>query len=137
MRYIRSKGRNSRNVIIVADSNGSAFIDSFIRAKDWGYRISAIVSYTGEFKDRYKNTHIIKKQETLKKYITVNAIDDVFYCLPVSDEHYNLELLIQECDEIGVNLHIMQESYFNSLKRRRILISVSLHTRLPHRNISV
>ncbi len=138
MRYIRSKGCNSRNVIIVADSNASAFIDSFIRAKDWGYRISAIVSYNDEFKDRYKNTHIIKKQETLKKYITVNAIDDVFYCLPVSDEHYNLELLIQECDEIGVNLHIMQESYFNSLKKKKNFdFSFVTHQTTPSKYISL
>ncbi len=138
MRYLRRKGHNSRNVIIVADSNSFAFIDSFIRAKDWGYRVAAIVSYYNEFKNRYKHTHIIKKQETLKKYITVNAIDDVFYCLPVSDEHYNLEQLIQECDEIGVSLHIMQESYYNSLKKKKNFdFSFVTHQTTPTKYISL
>ena len=68
----------------------------------------AIVSHDDVFKGRYKKAHIVKKQETLKKYVTVNAIDDIFYCLPVNDKNYNLELLLKEAEEIGVTLHIMQ-----------------------------
>lgn len=108
MRYVRRKGHNSRNVVILGDETTIPFIDNFIKAKDWGYNLVAIVSHDDVFKGRYKKAHIVKKQETLKKYVTVNAIDDIFYCLPVNDKNYNLELLLKEAEEIGVTLHIMQ-----------------------------
>lgn len=108
MRYMRRKGHNSRNVVILGDETTIPFIDNFIKAKDWGYNLVAIVSHDDVFKGRYKKAHIVKKQETLKKYVTVNAIDDIFYCLPVNDKNYNLELLLKEAEEIGVTLHIMQ-----------------------------
>ena len=110
MRYMRRKGHNTRNVVILGNETTIPFIDNFIKAKDWGYNLVAIVSYDDVFKGRYKKAHIVKKQETLKKYVTVNAIDDIFYCLPVNDKSYNIELLLKESEEIGVTLHIMQPS---------------------------
>lgn len=130
MRYVRRKGHNSRNVVILGDETTIPFIDNFIKAKDWGYNLVAIVSHDDVFKGRYKKAHIVKKQETLKKYVTVNAIDDIFYCLPVNDKNYNLELLLKEAEEIGVTLHIMQpalqkkplhKSFFNKPLKYRFV----------------
>jgi len=128
MRYMRRKGHNSRNVVILGNETTIPFIDNFIKAKDWGYHLVAIVSHDDVFKGRYKKAHIVKKQETLKKYVTVNAVDDIFYCLPVNDKSYNLELLLKESEEIGVTLHIMQPA-LNQKQFRRSLSNKPLKYR--------
>lgn len=110
MLNLRNNGFNSRNVIIVADSAAIPFINSFIKAKDWGYHIVSIVTPDKQLKSDVKRIRYMPNQDMLKSYIHCNPIDDVFYCLPVSDTQYNLEQLITSMDEIGVTLHIMQRA---------------------------
>jgi exopolysaccharide biosynthesis polyprenyl glycosylphosphotransferase len=116
MKFLRRKGYNTRHVVILADSNSLPFVDSFIQSKDWGYYVSAIISPDSNLCTRYPETQVIKEHEMIKKYITKNPIDDIFYCLSIDDPNYNLEQLVKESDEIGVSLHIMQSDYFHKLK---------------------
>ena len=117
MRFIRRKGHNTRNLIIIADSFSIPFIDFFIQEKDWGYHILGVISPEEKFDGKYNRTHIVADQATLKDFITRNPIDDIFYCLPIEDKRYNLEQIIQDSEEIGVNLHIMQRSFLTDLLR--------------------
>lgn len=108
MRFMRSNGYNSRNVIIIADTSAVSFIETFIKTKDWGYRLEAIVSPDSLLQDKYAQVQPITDQEELKEYITLHPIDDIFYCLPINGDQFNIGQLIRECDEIGVSLHIRQ-----------------------------
>jgi exopolysaccharide biosynthesis polyprenyl glycosylphosphotransferase len=114
MKFLRRKGYNRRHIIIVGDLVAIPFIDSFINAKDWGYQIKAIISPDVSLKGKYEKLHIIKAHETLKKFITQHTVDDIFYCIPIDDNRYNLELLIKDSEEIGVSLHIMQHDYIHN-----------------------
>jgi len=121
MKFLRREGHNSRHIIIVADSVAIPFIDSFIKAKDWGYRIKAIITPDNKLNGKYDNLHIIESQEELTKYITQNIVDDIFYCIPLVERcSYNLEQLIVESEEIGVSLHIMQHDYVHNKKNKKI-----------------
>lgn len=115
MKLLRRKGYNSRKVIIVADTSAIPFIESFINAKDWGYRIAAIVSPDKELKLSFPKTKLIKDQKLLSVYIIKNPIDDIFYCLPIDDKRYDPDKLILDAEEIGVSVHIMQEDYLTNL----------------------
>jgi exopolysaccharide biosynthesis polyprenyl glycosylphosphotransferase len=108
MRYLRRVGHNNRNILIVGDISSIPFIDSFIQAKDWGYRIVAIISPDAELESNYDRVLLIDNQNALREYVTLHPIDDIFYCLPVSDKRFNLDQLIKASDEIGVSLHIKQ-----------------------------
>jgi exopolysaccharide biosynthesis polyprenyl glycosylphosphotransferase len=136
MLNLRNNGFNSRNVIIVADSTAIPFVNSFIKAKDWGYRIVSIVTPDKELKKSVKKTHYIPTQDMLRSYIHCNPIDDVFYCLPVSDTRYNVSQLIAAMDEIGVTLHIMQQA---EIKTRNLFFkrsSKSNYNFVTHQTIS-
>jgi len=140
MRYLRRMGRNSRRVIIVADTNSISFLDSFIKARDWGYRLSAIISPDKELLQHYPNTQIITETEELKNYFSVNTIDDIFYCLPVIDNRINLEQLIKDADEVGISLHIMQQSYLDDIQqnsKKTFDNSFITHQTIPARYISL
>jgi len=118
MHYLRRKGGNSRNIIIITDSNSLPFVDSFVDAKDWGYRIVDILSPDSQLENNNNDNYqirIIKSKEDLKNYITTHPVDDIFYCLPLDDKNYDLEQLIRESEEIGVVLHIMQQDYLDNM----------------------
>jgi exopolysaccharide biosynthesis polyprenyl glycosylphosphotransferase len=136
MCYLRKKGYNSRNVIILADETSSSFITSFLKAEDWGYRLLAIISPDKVFKETYKKAHIISNQDTLRRYITLYPIDDVFYCLPLSDKRYNLEQMIYELNEIGVRLHIMQQFFKQKLNFNYTINPIFDHNFITHQTTS-
>lgn len=115
MRFIRKSGYNTRQLVIIADATSIPFIDYFIQAKDWGYYIVAIISPDAEFKSKYNNIKIISNDVNIKDFISSHHVEDIFYCLPIEDKRYNLEQLIQESIEIGVNIHIMQSEYLKKL----------------------
>jgi exopolysaccharide biosynthesis polyprenyl glycosylphosphotransferase len=113
----------SRNIIIVGESFSIPFIDSFIVAKDWGYKINAIVSNDIALKGKYEDSYFIIAFQELRSYVTNHPIDDIFYCLPLDDNQFDLEKLIEESDEIGVTVHIMQQCQI-----RKQLMSGNKHT---------
>ena len=115
MHFLRRKGGNSRNIIIITDSNSLPFVDSFVHAKDWGYRIVDILSPDSRLENNNHQIRIIKNKEDLKNYITIHPVDDIFYCLPLDDKNYDLEQLILESEEIGVSLHIIQQDYLDNM----------------------
>ena len=115
MNLLRRKGYNSRKVIIIADATAKPFIESFINAKDWGYRIVAIVSPDKELKSTFPKTKLIKDHKVLSEYVVKNPIDDIFYCLPIDDKRFDPDKLILDSELIGVTVHIMQEDYLRNL----------------------
>lgn len=121
MRYLRKIGRNTRNVIIIADSSAKPFIKAFLKSKDWGYKIMAIITPDPELTKLHKNTHIIDNQDDVFKKIVLKGVDDIFYCMPVSDKRYNIEEIIQEAEQIGISVHIMQEDFIENMKKNSFL----------------
>lgn len=114
MLYIRKIGRNTRNVVIIADHNAERFIISFLKSKDWGYNVKKIISPERKLSKLHKNVFIASNQEDLFKKIVLRGIDDIFYCMPVSDTHYNIEEIIAEAEQIGIAVHILQEVFFQN-----------------------
>ena len=142
MRFLRKTGHNTRHLIIVADSKSIAFINYFIKSKDWGYRIVGILSPDPNFKGKFENIKVLKLDINLKSYITTHPIDDIFYCLSIDDKRFNLEQLIIDTEEIGVSLHIMQQSYLESLITNKDINkkfdhSFTTHTKIPSNYISL
>ena len=115
MKFLRRKGYNSRKVILIADNTAIPFIDSFIKAKDWGYRIAAIISPDKELKKKFNLTKTITDQNKLNEFIVKNPVDDIFYCLPFDDKRFDADKLVTDAEEIGVTVHIMQEDYLTNL----------------------
>jgi len=115
LRYLRRKGRNIRNIIFIADSTNNPFINHFVEAKDWGYKILAVVTKDQNFNCSISNLDIIQEIENLKDYMVDQPIDDIFYCLPIDDMSFDIEQIVAYSNEIGIALHIIQNNYPNSI----------------------
>jgi len=138
MRYLRKIGRNTRNIIIIADASAKPFIKEFIKSKDWGYKIQAIITPDKNLASLHKKTYIIYKQEDIFKKIVLKGIDDIFYCMPVSDSHYNIEQIIAEAEQIGISVHIIQEDFLEDFKiNKKFDNSFITHQTTPTKYISL
>lgn len=121
MRYLRKIGRNTRNMIIIADQSAKPFIKAFLKSKDWGYKLIAIITPDKNLLKLHKNTYLTESQEDLFKKIVLKGVDDIFYCMPISDSHYNVEDIIREAEQIGISVHIMQEEFITNMQNGNFL----------------
>ena len=115
MRFIRRKGHNTKYIIFIADSTTIPFINHFIEAKDWGYKIEAILTHDATFKCKYNDIRVIRNELNLKNFITKYPVDEIFYCLSIEEKSFDLEQLIHDSEEVGVTLHIIQENYLQNM----------------------
>lgn len=102
MKYIRRKGMNTRQILIIADSDSYYFIDRLIETKDWGYQIRAIMSDDITLINRYNNEYnLLPYNRDLSKIIDSGTIDEVFYCKSSLDQN-EIQNFIYSCAEVGV-----------------------------------
>jgi len=113
MRYLRKTGRNSRNVIIIADSSAMSFINAFLKTNDWGYNVKKILTPDKSFPKLNVKTIYFDEPGQIFKRILLKGIDDIFYCMPVNNTVCNAQKVIEEAEQIGVNVHIMQEEFYS------------------------
>lgn len=111
MRLIRRKGFNSRQIIIIANSNNCMFLSTFDRVKDWGYKLAGVFSDDPELIARFPEKKIYPISD-VRNFILQHPVDDIFFCLPINNKN-KIQSVIDQCNTIGVTLHIMQHSEDN------------------------
>lgn len=105
------KGKNVKNALIYAGENSENLIDRLIEAKQFGYKIEAIVTENEKIKNLYSNRFTILNSDIdFNKYIEEHAIDEVIYC---KEKIYTEEIrnLIYSCQEVGVNFQLQSDFF--------------------------
>jgi exopolysaccharide biosynthesis polyprenyl glycosylphosphotransferase len=98
----------------------------------------AIITPDNNLASLHKKTYIIDKQEDIYKKIVLKGVDDIFYCMPVSDSHYNIEQIIAEAEQIGTTVHIIQEDFLEGFKNKKTFDnSFITHQTTPTKYISL
>ncbi|RKD86210.1 exopolysaccharide biosynthesis polyprenyl glycosylphosphotransferase [Mangrovibacterium diazotrophicum] len=105
MRYLRRKGFNSKQILIIADKECIPNIDEIINTKDWGFQIWGIMSDCEEIKQKYVlDYNVISMRSNIKPLIDSNPIDDVIYCRSGVNQK-EIKNYLDDCSEIGVGFH--------------------------------
>jgi exopolysaccharide biosynthesis polyprenyl glycosylphosphotransferase len=106
LRFFRSKGYNTRMLLIIADESSIPFIKQIIKTDDWGYQIWGIVSDSPKVHQEFGSKYTIhSEQEDFANLIDEKVIDEVFFC-KASFHTNTIKQLIHECREIGVGFHL-------------------------------
>ncbi|MDD3078933.1 MAG: sugar transferase [Paludibacter sp.] len=137
MRSIRSTGHNSRMVVLLTNKEFATYVDQFIERKDWGYNIKAIISPDKSLKSKFENVRVIANVEELIQKVTLQGIDDIFYCLPVNDKSYNLQNLLSSTQELGISLHIMQPERSIVGYKKDNTLSFITHQTIPSQYLAI
>lgn len=127
MKQFRQKGFNSRSILIIADKDSDYFIDRLIDAKDWGYRIWAIMSDDSFINEKYNRRFTILPYQTeLSCIIDEKGIDEVMYCKSIFDQN-EIQRFIYTCAEVGIVFR-MQSQLLSCVKMQS---TVSFLNQMP------
>ena len=105
------KGKNTKQVILIADESSVSFIEKIIAEKHWGIMIFGIVSDSEIITHKYSGKYqIIRNDENLDRIMEEHIIDGIIYC---KNEINNRQIkhLIYSCAEIGVTLQLQSELF--------------------------
>jgi exopolysaccharide biosynthesis polyprenyl glycosylphosphotransferase len=106
LKYFRSKGFNTRLILIIADDSTIPFINQILSTGEWGYKIRGVISNSNKVREKFKNNFpIYSEQDDYAKIIDEVIIDEVFFCKQ-KFETQNIEKFIAQSREIGVIFHI-------------------------------
>jgi exopolysaccharide biosynthesis polyprenyl glycosylphosphotransferase len=105
-------GKNTKNVILIADDSSVEFIQKLLDGVQWGYKVFCIISNSEKIIREFSHQYDIRNdKENIDKLIEKHAVDEIIYCKNEIDTE-ELKHLIYSCQEIGVTLQI-QSSLFN------------------------
>ncbi len=133
MKLVRSRGMNSRSILIIADQYSDYFIDRLIQTKDWGYKIWAIMSDDPYVKAKYnKYFTVLPYENELSAIIDEKAIDEVIYCKSSFDQN-EIQSFIYACAEVGVVFR-MQSQLLSCVKMQSTMSFLNQMPFLTFRN---
>lgn len=102
MKFIRTKGRNTRSIVIIADDDSAYFIDKFLEQRDWGYCLHTILTDSEIIKEKYGDSYnVLSSSHKVASVIDAKNIDEVMYCKVNSDAE-EIRDLVHVCGEVGV-----------------------------------
>jgi exopolysaccharide biosynthesis polyprenyl glycosylphosphotransferase len=120
MKYLRTQGYNSRNVIVIADDASEPLIERILENKEWGYILKYIITNSTRLYKKYKDVvNVYPEHVSLPNLIDINVIDEVIYCKNEIDQN-NLKNLIHNCEEVGVVFRMQSQLYSMSATKAHI-----------------
>ena len=100
-KFYRSKGYNSKHIIVIADDFSDLFIEKLLVTKEWGYNVKYVLTNSESIRHKYSGkVKILPENMDLKYLLDYDIIDEVIYCKNNLGEG-NLKKVIRTCEEIG------------------------------------
>ena len=129
LRYIRSRGYNSRNVVIIGSNARAARLAKEVEeTPELGIKILGYVDApNGDNHCGYLEPYkLLGSVHDVKRILTEEVVDEVFITLPIKSFYSQIESIIQLCETVGIeakistelfNLHLAKSTisqYFNA-----------------------
>lgn len=111
IKQFRTKGLNTRNVLIIADDSSKDFINKILNNKEWGFILKHIVTNSSKLYKEYKDTVSVQAERvSIRNLMDVDVIDEVIYCK--NDINQNaIKDLMRDCEEVGVVFRMNSELF--------------------------
>ncbi|MFU8843288.1 MAG: sugar transferase [Bacteroidales bacterium] len=117
LKYMRVKGYNSRNVILIADESSEDFIERIRTNREWGYILKYVITNSSMLYKKYKDVVKVHTERiSLRDLIDSDVIDEVIYCKNEINQT-KLTSLLHDCQEVGVVFR-MQSQLFGKTSTR-------------------
>ncbi|MCK5470788.1 MAG: exopolysaccharide biosynthesis polyprenyl glycosylphosphotransferase [Cyclobacteriaceae bacterium] len=105
-KFYRSKGYNTKHIIVIADAFSEIFIENLIVTKEWGFNVKYVLTNSELIHNKFSGrVKILKEDANLKCLLDFDIVDEVIYCKTKINDVY-LKKVIHSCEEIGVRLRI-------------------------------
>ena len=98
----RAKGQDLHHVIVLADWYSEKFIDKILEEKEWGFKISKVITNSNLIRKKFGTSlEILPDSADIKIIIDTEVIDEVIYCKGSVKEE-QIKELVEICNEVGV-----------------------------------
>lgn len=102
MKFIRRRGYNTRQILIIGDDDSEGFIRQLLGNKDWGYRIWAIVSAGSRLREIFDaDVKVYPGSMPIEELLGLVVIDELFYCKGHID-YVEVTQLVDLCASRGI-----------------------------------
>ncbi len=123
LKYFRKKGFNTRNLLIIADSDSDSIIEKIRDLSYLDFVIKVIVTdsekITGLYQEKFA---VLPTTIDISRFLELESIDEVLFCRNIYSQE-ELKQLIYICQEIGVVFR-MQANNLLSLMSKAKMISL-------------
>ncbi|MEO8326721.1 MAG: sugar transferase, partial [Nitrospirota bacterium] len=105
LRWVRRKGRNSRNVLIVGtNSRGTRFAHDIRTHPELGYRLIGFVDEQWEGLHQWEHDMfpLVANLEGLPAFLRTFAVDEVFMTLPLRSYYEQASEIVAHCEKQGI-----------------------------------
>ncbi len=109
LHYIRSKGYNQKNLLLVGYSKtAERYIDRILSNSDWGYKIRGILDDHREKGSDYRGVEVLGGTGDLQEILDLNWLDEIAITLSI-DEYANLKNIVALCEKSGVHTQFVPD----------------------------
>lgn len=105
LRWIRRKGRNSRNVLIVGtNSRATRFAHDILTHPELGYRLIGFADEPWEGLGQWQDNRfpLVANLEGLPAFLRTFAVDEVFMTLPLRSYYEQASEIVSHCEKQGI-----------------------------------
>lgn len=122
LRYLRSSGFNNRHIVIVGTGDQAIVVADRLRRSTWfGLEISALYGgVNGNLPSWLEDKLLINNVEDLRNYVDENSVDQVWICLPHTEEK-TISDVINVLDESSVEVRYVPDIFEYQLMHHSLL----------------
>lgn len=112
LKRYRKKGYNTKNIVLIVDESSTNFISKMIVKKEWGFKITALITDSQEITDKFGSSiKVLPPNENINNLLDNKVVDELIYCKK-DFEPQIIKKIIYSCQEVGVVFRL-QSDFFN------------------------
>jgi len=120
MKHFRTKGVNTRNVVVIADDSAESFLYKLFDNKEWGYNIKYIISDSSNIHRKFKDRTTVKPEKlSIRNLLATEIIDEVIYCKNDINQT-KLRSIVYDCEEVGVIFRMQSQLFHMSATKAHL-----------------
>jgi len=123
LEYMRVRGRNLRNLVIVGTNRRALRFAELVENKPTlGYQIKGFVDEEWRGVETFRQTGrpLLARLGEFRTYLREHVVDEVVIALPVSSHYAHFSHILRACEEQGVLVHMLPDFFDVSHARMRL-----------------
>lgn len=123
LRWVRQKGRNSRNVLIVGtNSRATRFAHDIQAHPELGYRLIGFVDEQWEGLRQWHHNRfpLVATLEGLPAFLRIFSVDEVFMTLPLRSYYEQASEIVAQCEKQGILVRFQGDLFSSKMAKESV-----------------
>jgi len=128
LKYIRKRGYNFRNILIVGrNERARTFFEKVNKSPELGLRVLGFIDGPIGFRTQRAEGNLLGEVKDLETILKNHVVDEVFVFLPIKYFYSEIEEVLRVCEKTGIEIKIPTDIFGRNFARA----TVSIYADLP------